>query len=357
MSRNTIAAIDLAAIEHNLGIARRLAPASKIVSVVKADAYGHGITRVAPALAESDLLAVATADEAAVLRGGGWEDGLLVLEGFANPDDFELTQSLRAEVVIHHPSQLEMLRQRGLRQPPRFWLKIDSGMHRLGFPLTDAGPVFRQLESIAGRGGVRLMTHFACADEADNPMTGKQIAAFDKAVTGLDAEQSLANSAGLLNYPNSQRNFVRPGLLLYGISPDPSRPAAALGLRPAMTLSSELIAINHCRKGETIGYGAAYRCDEDMRVGVAAIGYGDGYPRSLPAGAPVLVNGKTARLAGRVSMDMITLDLRGHDEAKTGDPVVLWGKGLSVETVSDWARVLPYELICGVTGRVPRTSV
>ncbi|MGD8384580.1 MAG: alanine racemase [Lysobacterales bacterium] len=357
MSRNTVATIDLGAIEHNFRIVSRLAPSSKIASVVKADAYGHGIKRVAPALSASDLLAVATADEAAVLRAGGWSGRLLVLEGFANADDFELTQSLQTELVIHHPSQLHMLRQREMRRAPRFWLKLDSGMHRLGFPPADAGPVFRELASISGSGQVGLMTHFACADEAANPMTDEQIEAFDQAIEGLAAEQSLANSAGLLNFPRSQRDVVRPGILLYGISPDAGQPAAALGLRPAMTLSSELIAINQCRQGETVGYGATFRCPQDMRVGVAAIGYGDGYPRSLPDGAPVLVNGKAARLAGRVSMDMITLDLRGHDEAKTGDPVVLWGQGLSVESVAGWAGMLPYELICGVTGRVPRSTV
>ncbi len=357
MSRNTNATISLAAIEHNLKVIRGLAPASNIACVVKADAYGHGIGPVTQALWDSDLLAVATLDEASVLRQVNWVGRLLVLEGFADPNDFELAQSLRTEMVIHHPKQLELLQQRKLHDVDRLWLKIDSGMHRLGFPLADAGLVFAQLQAIAGKDNVVLMTHFACADEATNPKTRKQIKDFDTAVEGLVAEQSLANSAGLLNFPQSQREIVRPGILLYGISPDSRQSANALDLRPAMTLGSELIAVNQCRKGETVGYGASYRCPQDMRIGVAAIGYGDGYPRSLRDGTPVLVNGKTVRLAGRVSMDMITLDLRGHAEAGVGDPVVLWGEGLSVETVAAWAGALPYELICGVTGRVPRVVV
>ena len=357
MSRNTIASINLAAIRHNLKIVRGLVPESKIASVVKADGYGHGITRVAGALQDTDLLAVATSGEAAALRHGGWYGRLLMLEGFANADDFDLARSLNAETVVHHQAQLEMLRERGWTVGNKVWLKLDTGMHRLGFPLQDSRAVFTELESIAGSGGVVLMSHFACADETGSPKTRVQIQRFDDSIQGLEAEQSLANSAGILNFPQSHRNLVRPGILLYGISPEPGQPALAIGLKPAMTLSSELVAINQCHQGETVGYGATYRCPEDMRIGVAAIGYGDGYPRHLRNGAPVLVNGRKAKLAGRVSMDMITLDLRGHDDAGIGDPVVLWGEGLAVEMLAPWADAVPYELICGVTGRVPRVTV
>jgi alanine racemase len=357
MSRNTIASIDLAAIRHNLKVVRGLVPGSQVASVVKADGYGHGITRVASALRGSDLLAVATSGEAAALRNGGWSGRLLMLEGFANTDEFELARFLNAETVVHHRSQLEMLRQRQWTLGDRVWLKLDTGMHRLGFPLEETRAVFTELEGIAGAGSVSLMTHFACADEAANPKTDLQIERFDAAVNGLEAAHSLANSAAILNFPAAHRDMVRPGILLYGISSDLSQPAADYGLRPAMTLSCELVAINRCREGETIGYGAAYQCSEDMRIGVAAIGYGDGYPRHLRNGTPVLVNGRQAKLAGRVSMDLITIDLRGHDDAKTGDRVVLWGDGLPVESVAPWADAVPYELICGVTGRVPRVAV
>ena len=357
MSRNTIASIDLAAIRHNLGVVRKLVPGSKIASVVKADGYGHGITRVVGALQDSDLLAVATSGEAAALRNGGWTGRLLMLEGYANVDEYELARFLNAETVVHHQSQLEMLRQRGWTTGNRVWLKLDTGMHRLGFPLEDVRAVFSELETVAGTGAVTLMSHFACADETTNPQTRLQIQRFDESIQGLDADHSLANSAGILNFPQSHRDLVRPGILLYGISPKPSQPASEFDFRPAMTLSCELVAINQCHKGETIGYGATYQCPEDMRIGVAAIGYGDGYPRHLRNGTPVLVNGRQAKLAGRVSMDLITLDLRGHDDAATGDTVVLWGEGLAVETVAPWADAVPYELICGVTGRVPRITV
>jgi alanine racemase len=356
MSRNTIASIDLAAIRHNLKVVRGLAPDSQVASVVKADGYGHGLARVAGALGDSDLLAVATSGEAAALRNGGWSGRLLMLEGFANADEFELARFLNAETVVHHRSQLDMLKQRQWTYGNRVWLKLDTGMHRLGFPLHETQAVYAELEAIAGPGAVSLMSHFACADEAGNPKTGLQIERFDEAVEGLQAEHSLANSAAILNFPAAHRDMVRPGILLYGISSDPSQPASDIGLRPAMTLSCELVAINQCRKGEGIGYGAAYHCPEDMRIGVAAIGYGDGYPRHLKNGTPVLVNGREAKLAGRVSMDLITIDLRGHDDATTGDRVVLWGEGLPVETVAPWADSVVYELICGVTGRVPRIA-
>jgi alanine racemase len=356
MRRNAIASIDLAAIRHNLKIVRNLVPNSKIVSVVKADGYGHGITRVAGALQDSDLLAVAIPGEATALRDGGWSGRLLMLEGFTDVDDFELAHSLSAETVVYHQSQLEMIKQRGWDAGKKIWLKLDTGMNRLGFPLGDTGAAYSELASIAGNDAIILMTHFACADEPGNPMTAGQIQRFDKSIEGLGAEQSLANSAGILNFSDSHRDLVRPGILLYGISPDPGQAASEIGLKPAMTLTTELIAVNHCRKGETVGYGATYECSEDMRIGVAAIGYGDGYPRHLRNGAPVLVNGKYARLAGRVSMDLITLDLRGHDDAAVGDPVVLWGKGLPAERLAPWADAVPYELICGVTGRIPRIA-
>jgi alanine racemase len=356
MSRNTVARINIAAIQHNLNLIRAHAPHSLIASVVKADGYGHGITRVASALEHSDLLAVATPGEAAALRSGGWAGRLLMLEGFAHEDDFALAQSLNAEVVIHHRSQLAILKQQGIGSCKKFWLKLDTGMHRLGFPVEDLSEVYAEVASMAGDDSIVLMSHFACADEPDNDLTALQITSFDQAVTDFAAPQSLANSAGILNFPQAHRDIIRPGILLYGISPVANKSAAEIGLKPAMTLSSELVAINLCKKGESVGYGATFECPEDMRIGVAAIGYGDGYPRHLRNGTPVLVNGRLSALAGRVSMDLITLDLRGHDDAMTGDPVILWGDGLAVETVAPYADAVPYELICGVTGRVPRLS-
>jgi alanine racemase len=201
------------------------------------------------------------------------------------------------------------------------------------------------------------MSHFACADDIRNPMTMRQLQIFDEAVGALKGPVSLANSAAILNFPQSHRDLVRPGIMLYGVSPIPDRSAEDIGLKPAMTLTCDLIAINRVSKGETIGYGAGYTCAQDMLIGVAAIGYGDGYPRHARNGTPLLVNGQRTTLVGRVSMDMITLDLSNLGQAKVGDRVTLWGKGLPLEEVARWANVIPYELICGVTARVRSLAI
>lgn len=352
MSRNTIAQIDLAAIRHNLTVVKKLANASQIVCVVKADAYGHGLSRVCRTLDQADVLAVATTGEGFSCREQGWKGRLLLLEGPSNAEELEDAYALGAEMVVHHESQLQMLVRRGCEPPAALWLKIDSGMHRLGFPPNEAVEVHGKLTQIAGRHPIILMSHFACADDRSSSMTERQIQVFDAAVAGLTGSVSLANSAAILNYPQSHRDYVRPGIMLYGVSPCSDRTATGIGLRSAMTLTCELIAINQVSKGESIGYGAAYTCPQDMLIGVAAIGYGDGYPRHAQNGTPVLVNGQRSLLVGRVSMDMITVDLGLVPDARVGDVVTLWGKGLPLEEVAKWASAIPYELICGVTARV-----
>lgn len=352
MSRNTIARIDLAAIRHNLARTRALAPKSRIACVVKADAYGHGLSRVCGALESADILAVATTGEGFTCRQHGWRGRLLLLEGPGNRDELEDIIALDAEMVVHHAAQLDLLRQHAGRVRRALWLKIDTGMHRLGFPAESAVQVHAELEQMRGAEPTVLMTHFACADDAGNGLTARQIERFENATRGLAGPVSMANSSGILNFPVSQRDYVRPGIMLYGISPCQRRTAAEIGLKPAMTLQCDLIAINTVRAGESIGYGAAFTCPRDMRIGVGAIGYGDGYPRHARNGTPVLLNGRRAQIVGRVSMDMITIDLSGHDDARVGDRVVLWGEGLPVEDVAPWADAIPYQLICGVTARV-----
>ncbi|MDX1555452.1 MAG: alanine racemase [Xanthomonadales bacterium] len=356
MTRNTTASIDLSAVTHNMARVRTLAPGSLVAAVVKADAYGHGLAHVFPALESADILAVATVDEARSCRELRWKKRLLMLEGPANPDDLHEAMALGCEQVIHHASQIKLLRIHPHVAPGRYWLKLDTGMHRLGFPLEQACQAYAELTELAQSPPQVLMSHFACADDPANPMTDRQIREFDDAVNGLSGPVSLANSAAILNFPESHRDIVRPGIMLYGASPSPARSATELGIRPVMTLQCDLIAINHVGKGETVGYGAEQRCPENMDVGVAAIGYGDGYPRCMKPGSPVLVNGRRAGLIGPVSMDLITIDLRGHSEAKVGDRVTLWGEGLPVEEVATWADAIPYELVCGVTARV-RTAV
>jgi alanine racemase len=357
MSRNTIARINLTALRHNLKTVRNLAPQSKVVCVIKADGYGHGIERVARALTGADVFAVATPGEARLVRNAGWEGRLLLLEGFANLDDFNLARELGLELVIHQTHQLEMLKHNGCSPRQKLWIKLDSGMHRLGFPIKDTQALIEEINLVPGASEPVLMTHFACADDPSNQMTQDQIELFNLAVSSFPFEQSLANSAAILNFNEASKNYVRPGIMLYGISPNKGKNGADYGLKPAMTLSCELLAVNHCLKDDYVGYGASYQCEQDMPIGVAAIGYGDGYPRRLRSGTPVLVNGLRAKLAGRVSMDLITLDLRGHESARPGDEVILWGGSLPVEEVADWADAIPYELVCGVTGRVDRIEV
>lgn len=352
MSRNTIARIDLSAIRANLARIRSMVGHARVACVVKADAYGHGLSNIVPALPDADVLAVATVGEAERCREYGWRGRLLMLEGPANAQEVRAAGEFRCELVIHHASQLRLLSDAPALPQAPFWLKVDTGMHRLGFPEDQARSIHAEIQRISGNQPVILMSHFACADDPENPMTLQQISRFEEAVSGIDGEVSLANSGAVMNFPESHRDIVRPGIMLYGVSPSVKRPASTIGLQPAMTLQAELVAINQVRKGEPVGYGAEQRCSKDMPVGVAAIGYGDGYPRGLRQGAPVLINGERAQLIGPVSMDLTTIDLSAHPNAEVGDTVTLWGTGLPVEEVAPWADAIPYELICGVTARV-----
>ena len=352
MSRQTTAHIDLCALQNNLNIIKKLAPDSRVMSVVKADAYGHGIERVVPALSQTDAFAVATLGEAARVRDTGWNGPLVLLEGFRNNEELTVGCELETEMVIHHESQLNWLEASGTRLAKRLWLKIDSGMHRLGFPAAEAESVYSVLEQYSGPEGIGLMSHLACADDIDNHMTTMQIERFATATRHLDGQRSLANSAAILNFESAKLDWIRPGLVLYGISPLAGTQGTDYGLQPAMTLECRIIAVNHCKKGDSVGYGAAYMCPEDMPIGVAAIGYGDGYPWRAPNGTPMLVGEQPAVMAGRVSMDMITIDLRGNPEANVGDLVTLWGTGMPIEQVADSCGTIPWELICSVTSRV-----
>jgi len=352
VARGTFASISPAALRHNLTMVRALAADARVMAVVKADFYGHGLERCLPALAEAEMLAVATMDEARAIRTLAPRLPILLLEGITSAEELEMVDSLNLEMVVHHRAQLDWIEARGRVAGPRIWLKLDSGMHRLGFPLADARAIHARLLALDDVDQVVLMTHFACAEQAGHPLNQRQIDRFDAAVGALAGPQCLANSAALVNLPQTRRDWVRAGLLLFGVSPIAGRPGPALGLRPGMTLETRLIAVNEVPAGDTVGYGARFTAPRDMRIGVAAIGYGDGYPRNMPDGAPVLVNGREHRLAGRVSMDMITIDLAGQARAGVGDPVVLWGRGLPVERVAEAAGTIAYELLCRVTRRV-----
>ncbi len=355
MTRPTRADVDLEALVANLQRARTAAPCSRVAAVVKADAYGHGLVPVARALEASvDRLAVACLEEAARLHGAGIGRPSLLLEGVFEAAELAEAAVLGAAVVVHCEEQLAALERAGLTRPVEVWLKVDTGMHRLGWPAEDVPAIWPRLRACPAVGDVVLMSHLASADRPGDACNAAQLDRFDSATHGLEAERSMANSAAVLSRPEAHGDWVRPGIMLYGASPLAGRTASELGLEPVMTLRSRLIAVRQCRAGDRVGYGGDWVCPEAMPVGVVAIGYGDGYPRHLPAGTPVLVGDRRLPLIGRVSMDMITIDLRGRPETRPGDGVVLWGAGLPVDEIAARAGTIAYELLCQVTPRVPR---
>lgn len=353
MSRSATATIHLDALRGNLARVRELAQGAKVMAVVKADAYGHGLERCARALAGADAFGVASIADGLRLRAAGHRQRVVVLSGPDAASDLAEMRRLRLEAVIHHESQLAMLEAENGGEPLRVWLKLDTGMHRLGFPAERAAELHARLRALpAVDPAVVLMTHFASSDEFDNDLTERQTRRFLAATHGLPGERALSNSAGLLGWPDARGDWVRAGGLLYGLSVAEGETGADFGFSPAMTLTTRLVAVNHAARGARVGYGATWECPEDMRVGIAAIGYGDGYPRSAASGTPVHIGAATATVIGRVSMDLLTLDLREAPDARVGDTVTLWGPSLPVETIARHAGTISYELTCGVTRRV-----
>jgi alanine racemase len=345
------------ALRHNLARVRTLAPLSRVMAIVKANGYGHGLSWTARTLSGADGFGVASAEDGAQLRDAGIHQPIVLLEGFFHPDELPALVRNKLDVVVHHDSQLwDLEHARGVDQPIDVWVKVDTGMHRIGFPPEALPDVARRLKVCMATGRVRVMSHFPTADNRFDAQTPQQIRDFERLTVNLNVERSLANSAGVVNWPSGHFEWVRPGIMLYGATPMIGMSARELDLKPVMTLTSELIAVNPRRKGEAIGYGGDWVCPEDMPVGVIAIGYGDGYPRHAPPGTPVLVHGARAPVVGRVSMDMVTVDLRGLPDAKVGDPVVLWGEGLPVEEIAERSGTISYELLCCVTARVPRVE-
>jgi alanine racemase len=348
------ATIDTAALRHNLQVVRQCAPQSRVMAVIKANGYGHGLVAVAHALESADAFAVARVDEGLTLRGAGIDTPTVLLEGVFDRDQLDAAAAARFELVVHTSEQIELLRAAPAGTRFKVWLKLDTGMNRLGFKGPAFAAAFAALSGLpAVRGPVNLFTHLASADTPELPITTTQLERFATATGSLAGERSIANSAGMLSYPRAQADWVRPGLLLYGVSPFAGSIGADYGLKSAMTLHSHIIAVKELVPGEQVGYGGAWTASRPTRLAVAAIGYGDGYPRSLDSGAPVLVNGERAPLAGRVSMDMIGIDVTGLRRVpQLGDPVILWGGGLPVEEIAVWAGTIPYELLCGISQRV-----
>ena len=347
------AIVDSAALRHNLARVRTTAPGSGVMAVIKANAYGHGLVPAAKAMADSDGFAVARLEEGLALRRAGLANRILLLEGACGAEQLALAAQQDFDLMVHSIEQIEMLEGRAGSDVVRAWIKVDTGMNRLGFRVEEFAAAHRRLVGIANVApDPTLVTHLASADDRRDSKTTTQLQAFGTATAGVPGARSIANSAAMLAWPATRADWVRPGLMLYGVSPFPSGTGAELGLRPAMTLQSEVIAVKAVKQGETVGYGGAWRALRSTRMAVVAGGYGDGYPRSTGPGAPVLVNGHHAPLIGRVSMDMITVDATDLPVVAIGDPVVLWGEGVPVEDVARHAGTIPYELICGVSQRV-----
>jgi alanine racemase len=341
--------IDSAALRHNLGVAKRRAPRSRTWAVVKAGAYGHGLARAARALAASDGLALIELESALELRRTGERRPILLLQGFFSPEELEPIAAHDLAVVVHDAEQITILEKARLPRKPAVYAKLNTGMNRLGFAEKDLGAALERLRRCAGE--ITLMTHFADADGARGVRW--QLERFGAMTAGVQLPRSLANSAAILRFPETHADWVRPGIMLYGCSPFPDESAEKLGLKPVMTLESELIAVRDLAAGESVGYGCTFTASAPMRVGVVAGGYADGYPRHAPTGTPILVCGKRTRTLGRVAMDMLFADLSETPKATIGSPVTLWGEGLSADEVGASAGTVSYELLCALSPRVP----
>ncbi|KJY82091.1 alanine racemase [Vibrio galatheae] len=345
--------INLQALVHNLEQIKQRAPHSKVMAVVKANGYGHGLRHIAKNASGADAFGVARIEEALQLRACGVVKPILLLEGFYSSSDLPVLVTNNIQTAVHCEEQLTALEHAELETPVVVWLKIDSGMHRLGVRPEQYSEFVTRLKACDNVAKpLCYMSHFGCADELDKPTTNEQTQRFMSLTDGCEGERSLAASAGLLAWPDSQLEWVRPGIIMYGVSPFNDKTAQQMGYQPVMTLKSHLIAVRDLKAGESVGYGGTWTSEQDTKVGVIAIGYGDGYPRTAPNGTPVLVNGRKVPIAGRVSMDMLTVDLGANAQDKVGDEAILWGKELPSEEVAEHIGTIAYELVTKLTSRV-----
>lgn len=347
------AVIDRSALRHNLQQVRRQAPQSHLIAIVKANAYGHGMLETAHTLQDADCFGVSRIGEAVALRFGGIVKPILLLEGFFSAEDLPLLVANNIETVVHSHEQLEALEQAKLAHPLPVWMKLDTGMHRLGVRPEQAESFYQRLctcHNVAQP--VNIMGHFSCADEPGSDATLKQMACFEQFARGKPGQRSIAASSGILLWPDAHNQWVRPGIILYGVSPMDNANGSQHLLQPAMTLKSSLIAVRDHLAGEPVGYGGTWISQRDTCLGVVAIGYGDGYPRSAPTGTPIWLNGREVPIVGRVSMDMISVDLGPDATDKVGDETVVWGQVLPVERIAIYAGISVYELVTKLTQRV-----
>lgn len=347
------AVIDRRALRHNLQQVRRQAPQSRLIAVVKANAYGHGLLETAHTLQDADCYGVARIGEALKLRSGGIVKPILMLEGFFSAEDLPVLVANNIETAVHSIEQLEALEQATLARPVPVWMKLDTGMHRLGVRPEHAEAFYQRLSACRNVvQPVNIMSHFSRADEPSSDATLKQMQCFEQFARGKPGQRSIAVSGGTLLWPDAHNDWVRPGIILYGVSPMEDANGSQFDLQPAMTLKSNLIAVREHKAGESVGYGGTWVSEGDTRLGVVAMGYGDGYPRSAPSGTPVWLNGREVPIVGRVSMDMMSVDLGPNATDKVGDEVVLWGQELPVERIADCTGISAYELITKLTQRV-----
>ena len=352
MPRPITASIDLSALRHNLGVVRQHAKQSRVLAVIKANAYGHGVVRAARALADTgvDGFALLELDAAVTLREAGFKQRIVLLEGFFGVSELAVLAEHRIDTVIHSAEQIAMLRDARAGAPLNLLLKLNTGMNRLGFGEAQFASALAAVRANPAAGELTLMTHFANSDDARG--VAWQLAAFDKATRGLALPRTLANSAAIVRYPDTHADWVRPGIMLYGATPFAEVSAAQLGLRPVMTLTSRIIAVQSLKAGDSVGYGGAYIAQSDQRIGVVGCGYADGYPRHAPSGTPVRVGGAMSTTVGRVSMDMLCVDITSIPDAGVGTRVVLWGEGNPIDDVAAAAGTVGYELMCALAPRV-----
>ncbi|MDB5774767.1 MAG: alr [Herbaspirillum sp.] len=343
--------------QHNLAIARRHAGGAKVWAVVKGDAYGHGLARALKGFADADGLALIEPDYAVRLRTLGWRKPIMLLEGCFDAADLQAALRHDLQFAVHNDEQIAMLEAAppfpAMPPLPTIHLKMNSGMNRLGFRPDAFRAAHARLRNVAGIGEIVLMTHLANADDPGNPRLplARQLRCFEEGLRGLPGRRSIANSAADLQHPEALADWVRAGVMLYGGTPC-ATPAADFELRPAMTLRSEIIGIQKLTAGDAVGYGSHFVAQQPMRIGIVACGYADGYPRLAPTGTPVLVNGVRTGTLGRISMDMLIVDLSGIDDAAVGSPVILWGDGLPIDEVAQAAGTIGYELMCALAPRV-----
>ncbi len=357
MSRPATLIINLSALKHNFAQVKKIAPGCSVIAMVKANAYGHGLERIALALPQADAFGVASIEEGMQLRQAGVKNPIILFEGLFNTEELSQAAENDFTLVVHHLAHVEML-EKSQTKSLSVWMKINTGMHRLGLAPQDVAKVYARL-SLCGavKKPIGLMTHFASADLLESSQTSQQLEAFNRATAKLEGPRSLSNSAGIIAWPAAHGDWVRPGIMLYGASPFPGHRGVEYDLQPVMSLTSQLIAVHDIQKGDRVGYGGTWTCSENTRIGIVGIGYGDGYPRHAPNGTPVLVNGRPCPLVGRVSMDMISVDLSSQPDAKVGDPVTLWGAGLPVEVIAEHSGTNCYELLTRLTQRVQVVTI